>query len=238
MENNVGVLVLHGFLGNLKTIEYQVQFFRTQGFLVEAPSLRGHNTVYTDLDEVKFTDWIEDTESAYKNLLSKANKVFVFGLSMGGALALHLEAQHPEILGGILVNHALSLYPNWKLKFLPIIKYFVKNIYSPGSDIKDKTQKNLAYDYIPTGALLEFLRLISLVEKELPLVTQPQLIFKSIEDHVIPQDSVEITLKSISSKQKEVVFLKNSYHVATADFDKDIICEKSLEFINKILKEG
>jgi carboxylesterase len=157
---------------------------------------------------------------------------------MGGALALHLEAHHPEILGGILVNHALSLYPNWKLKFLPIIKYFVKYIYSPGSDIKDKTQKNLAYEYIPTGALLEFLRLISLVKKELPLVTQPQLIFKSIEDHVIPQDSVEITLKSISSKQKEVVFLKNSYHVATADFDKDIICEKSLEFINKILKEG
>ena len=238
MENKVGVLVLHGFLGNLKTIEYQVQFFRTQGFLVEAPSLRGHNTVYTDLDKVKFTDWIEDAESAYKNLLSKANKVFVFGLSMGGALSLHLEAQHPEILGGILVNHALSLYPNWKLKFLPIIKYFVKYIYSPGSDIKDKTQKNLAYEYIPTGALLEFLRLISLVKKELPLVTQPQLIFKSIEDHVIPQDSVEITLKSISSKQKEVVFLKNSYHVATADFDKDIICEKSLEFINKILKEG
>lgn len=238
MENKVGVLVLHGFLGNLKTIEYQVQFFRTQGFLVEAPTLRGHNTVYTDLDKVKFTDWIEDAESAYKNLLSKANKVFVFGLSMGGALSLHLEAQHPEILGGILVNHALSLYPNWKLKFLPIIKYFVKYIYSPGSDIKDKTQKNLAYEYIPTGALLEFLRLISLVKKELPLVTQPQLIFKSIEDHVIPQDSVEITLKSISSKQKEVVFLKNSYHVATADFDKDIICEKSLEFINKILKEG
>ena len=238
MENEVGVLVLHGFLGNLKTIEYQVQFFRTQGFLVEAPTLRGHNTVYTDLDKVKFTDWIEDAESAYKNLLSKANKVFVFGLSMGGALSLHLEAQHPEILGGILVNHALSLYPNWKLKFLPIIKYFVKYIYSPGSDIKDKTQKNLAYEYIPTGALLEFLRLISLVKKELPLVTQPQLIFKSIEDHVIPQDSVEITLKSISSKQKEVVFLKNSYHVATADFDKDIICEKSLEFINKILKEG
>lgn len=238
MENKVGVLVLHGFLGNLKTIEYQVQFFRTQGFLVETPSLRGHNTVYTDLDKVKFTDWIEDAESAYKNLLSKANKVFVFGLSMGGALSLYLEAQHPEILGGILVNHALSLYPNWKLKFLPIIKYFVKYIYSPGSDIKDKTQKNLAYEYIPTGALLEFLRLISLVKKELPLVTQPQLIFKSIEDHVIPQDSVEITLKSISSKQKEVVFLKNSYHVATADFDKDIICEKSLEFINKILKEG
>jgi carboxylesterase len=225
-------------LGNLKTIEYQVQFFRTQGFLVEAPSLRGHNTVYTDLDKVKFTDWIEDAESAYKNLSLKANKIFVFGLSMGGALALHLEAHHPEISGGILVNHALSLYPNWKLKFLPIIKYFVKYIYSPGSDIKDKTQKNLAYDYIPTGALLEFLRLISLVKKELPLVNQPQLIFKSIEDHVIPQDSVEITLKSISSKQKEVVFLKNSYHVATADFDKDIICEKSLEFINKILKEG
>jgi carboxylesterase len=238
MENKVGVLVLHGFLGNLKTIEYQVQFFRTQGFLVEAPSLRGHNTVYTDLEKVKFTDWIEDAESAYKNLSLKANKVFVFGLSMGGALALYLEAQHAEISGGILVNHALSLYPNWKLKFLPIIKYFVKYIYSPGSDIKDKTQKNLAYDYIPTGALLEFLRLISLVKKELPLVNQPQLIFKSIEDHVIPQDSVEITLKSISSKQKEVVFLKNSYHVATADFDKDIICEKSLEFINKILKEG
>ena len=238
MENKVGVLVLHGFLGNLKTIEYQVQFFRTQGFLVEAPSLRGHNTVYTDLEKVKFTDWIEDAESAYKNLSLKANKVFVFGLSMGGALALYLEAQHAEISGGILVNHALSLYPNWKLKFLPIIKYFVKYIYSPGSDIKDKTQKNLAYDYIPTGALLEFLRLISLVKKELPLVNQPQLIFKSIEDHVLPQDSVEITLKSISSKQKEVIFLKNSYHVATADFDKDIICEKSLEFINKILKEG
>lgn len=238
MEKRVGVLALHGFLGNLKTIEYQVQYFKDHGFLVEAPSLRGHNTVYTDLDGVKFTDWIEDAEVAYIRLSSKAKKVFVFGLSMGGALALHLQAHHSEILGGILVNHALSLYPNWKLKFLPILKYFVKYTYSPESDIKDKTQKNLAYKYIPTGALIEFIKLISLVKKELPLVTQPQLIFKSVEDHVIPQDSVEITLKNISSKVKEVVLLKNSYHVATADFDKDIICEQSLKFIDKVLKEG
>jgi len=60
------------------------------------------------------------------------------------------------------------------------------------------------------------------------------IIFKSREDHVLPVSNVEATISAVRSEIKEVVWLENSYHVATQDFDKTIIFEKSLAFLDKV----
>ena len=57
--------------------------------------------------------------------------------------------------------------------------------------------------------------------------------FKSREDHVIPIASTKYTFSNISSQQKKIIWLENSYHVATLDYDKDIIIKESFDFINK-----
>jgi len=41
--------------------------------------------------------------------------------------------------------------------------------------------------------------------------------------------------ENVSSQTKELVTLENSYHVATMDYDLELIEQKSLEFIQKLL---
>ncbi len=66
-------------------------------------------------------------------------------------------------------------------------------------------------------------------------ISQPFLIFKSIEDHVIPKISATYTMKKLGSKDKELIWLDNSYHVAPLDYDKELIVKKSIEFIENHL---
>ncbi|MGB9794430.1 alpha/beta hydrolase [Caldisericum exile] len=236
LHKNIGILLIHGFTGNLKTLSYLKDQFENNGFIVEMPSLSGHNSNYRDLEKVNYEDWFNDVENSYRKLSEKTDTIFALGLSMGGALALHLQTKFKDIKGLILVNHALILKKSFKLLLVPILRHFIKFVYDPGSDIKDKSKTGLAYDYISLNALYEFMKLMEVIKEELPNVSAPLLIFKSLEDHVIPYESVLITLRSVGSDEIFLVHLKNSYHVATEDFDKEIIFNKSVEFIKTILR--
>ncbi|MGB9695015.1 MAG: alpha/beta hydrolase [Caldisericaceae bacterium] len=231
-DSKTGILVSQGFTGTTSSVIYLAKFFAEKGYNVECPRLTGHGTRWEELNKVHYTDWIGDVEGAYKKLKEDSDEVFVAGLSMGGALVLYLEEMHPEIKGGILINHAL-IFDDPRIGLLPILKYFVKSTPAISNDVKDPTQKELAYDKTPTAGAHEMIKLTKLVIDNLSKVMQPQLIFKSREDHVVPLKNVQFTFDRISSKDKEVIWLENSYHVATMDFDKDIICEKSLEFVKK-----
>jgi carboxylesterase len=231
-KSKVGVLVSQGFTGTTSSVIYLAKFFADKGYNVECPRLTGHGTRWEELNKVKYTDWVNDIETAFNNLEKDSKEVFVAGLSMGGALALYLQEMHPEIRGGILINHAL-IFDDPRIGFLPILKYLIKSTPAIANDIKDPSQKELAYDKTPTAGAHEMIKLTKLVVSNLNKVNQPQLIFKSKEDHVVPLKNVQFTIDRISSKEKEVIWLENSYHVATMDFDKDLICEKSLEFVEK-----
>ena len=81
---------------------------------------------------------------------------------------------------------------------------------------------------------MSLLKLMKNCRRSLYKVTQPVLIFKSIEDHVIPVKSAEYTMKKISSEKKEIIWLKKSFHVATMDFDKDLVADKTVNSLKKL----
>ena len=230
-ESDIGVLVLQGFTGTTSSVIYLGECLAKAGFNVEGPRLSGHGTKWQDLNNVKYEDWIGDVEKALEKLKKRASKIFVSGLSMGGTLSLYLAETHPEIKGVIPINNAI-LFHDPRISLLPILKYFISSTPAIGSDIKDPSQKEIAYDRTPTRGAAEMAELVNITRKNLSKVTQPILIFKSKEDHVVPFDNAEYTLKHVSSKDKKLIYLENSYHVATMDFDKDLICEETIKFIN------
>ncbi len=240
-DNNseIGVLLIHGISGSPYEMSYLGSRFSGAGFNVLAPRLTGNGTQWQDLNRINYTDWIGDVETALVTLKKISSQIFTAGLSMGGALTLYLAENHPEIKGIIAINHALLLN-NPALFFLPVIKYFMpytkKKNSSISRSIKDKSVNLVTYDRMPTGGVNQLLKLVKIVKKDLFKIKQPVLVFKSIEDSKLMGGlrNAEYTLKHISSKSKELVLLKNSYHIATMDFDKEIICGKSIEFIRNI----
>jgi len=230
--STIGILIIHGFTSTVSAMKYMIDGFNKVKYNIEAPRLSGHGSKWEDLNKVKYSDWISDAENALIKLKGISKKVFVFGLSMGGTISLYLAEKHKDISGLILVNNAL-IFKDPRLFFLPLLKLFVKSTPAIAGDIKDPDETEVAYDKNPTGGLNELMKLIKLVKTNLYKIETPALIFKSEKDHVVPRESAIWTYDNISSKNKKFEWLTNSYHVATLDFDKDLIIKTSIEFIKE-----
>lgn len=236
-DSNIGVLVIHGFTGTPASVIYVGQKLHQAGCNIEGPCLSGHGTNWRDMNQCTYNDWIDDVDKALEVLKRRCSIIFLCGLSMGGALALHLARAHQDIKGLILVNHAVLLKKDLRLALLPLARFFIPALKSRPSDTKDPGAPQVAYQVNPLPALHQLTLLMKHVRAGLHKVAQPTLIFKSREDHVVPVRSATYTYERIASAQKNIVWLENSYHNATIDYDKDIICEKSIDFISELTRE-
>lgn len=226
--NHVGILVSHGFTGTTQSMRALGEAFAKEGFTVCGPRLKGHGTHYEDLEQTTFEDWIASLEEGYQKLKERCETIFVTGLSMGGTLTLHMAEKHPDIKAIIPINAAIEIPTLEGVKNLEEVRY----LDAIGSDIKKPEAKELAYEKTPVKAVNELIKLMDHTKRGLFNISCPALIFVSDEDHVVPPINSYLIYDNIFSEVKEIVRLKNSYHVATLDNDQTKIIEKTIEFIN------
>lgn len=228
--NEVGILLSHGFVGTPQSVREVGELLNRYGYTVLAPRLTGHGTNIYDFEEAKYTNWLEDLENAYHQLKETCSEIFVVGQSMGGALCLNLAAKYPELKGVITINAAMhvpafDVYRNATgPRFIP----------EGAPDIKDTSAQEITYDSVPLSAVHELQKILDLTIEELAKVEIPVLTLTSVEDHVVPPTDSELILEKVSSQLKGQIVLKNSYHVASLDFDKEKIAQFSQQFIEKI----
>ena len=99
-----------------------------------------------------------------------------------------------------------------------------------GSDIADPDVVESAYSQTPLAPLLTLFDAAGEFAADLPRVTQPLLLMNSPQDHVVPPTDSDLLAESVSGPV-ERVSLERSYHVATQDYDKDLIIERALDFV-------
>lgn len=235
-SKDIGVVVIHGFTSTTSSVMPLAEAFAKQDYHVEVPTLNGHGSQWQDLNKISYRQWIEAVRAAYFELAERADRVFVCGLSLGGTLSLYLAQKYPAIAGLVLINNACIL-KNPGLFSLPILRFFVPSIPGIASDIKKPLNKEIAYDRTPLKGLYQLVKLMRITRKKLHRIHQPALIFKSVEDHVVPMVSATYTMKKIRSRDKQLIMLKDSYHVATLDNDAEKIITKSIEFIERVNKQ-
>lgn len=228
-----GCLLVHGFTGNPSSLRPMGEYLAAQGFAVLGPRLKGHGTSVEDMAGCTYRDWLNSAEAGLQDLLKQCGKVFVAGLSMGATIAMHLACSHPNQVRGVIPVCGPVYFKGLKYALVPLLRPFVKTVPGVGSDIKDPAAAELAYDKVPVPSFVELLKLCRLVKEELPLIKQPALIFESREDHVVHPSNAAYILEHLGSTDKELIWLENSYHVATLDFDKELIFEKTAEFMRK-----
>jgi carboxylesterase len=152
---------------------------------------------------------------------------------MGGTLTLYLAANLGDKIAGTIPVNALALTEPL-LRLTPILKYLLKTRPGVGSDIKKPEGKELCYDKVPVSAACELTRLLKETREGLPRVSVPALVIASREDHVVQEPAnAEYIMANLGSKDKELLWLENSYHVATLDNDAGLIFEQAAEFIEK-----
>ena len=237
-SGSTGVLVIHGFTGNPSSMTYQAKAFAAAGHHVEQPRLPGHGTTVEDMMTTDWSDWSGEAAAAYDRLAERADQIVVIGLSMGGTLTLWtgLERQEDPMLKGLIcVNAATGPQPDDVMAMVQeMIDDGSATMPGIGSDIADPDVTEIAYEGVPLQQLVSLsndgLAPIAGRYGELSI---PILIFSSPDDHVVPPES-SAHLRDTAGGEVEFVVLERSFHVATQDYDRDLINERSLAFIERV----
>jgi carboxylesterase len=231
-----GALLVHGFTGTPQSLRGWGQHLADAGLSVSVPRLPGHGTSVAEANLTHWEDWYAEVERQLALLRERCDDVFVMGLSMGGTLSIRLAEEHgDEIAGLVLVNPSLlTKRPDRFL--LPVLRWLKPTWPGIASDIKKDGSTELAYAQIPVKAAYQLSRLWLTTRGDLDKVTQPLLVLRSTEDHVVEPDSARMLLEKVSSADVREVLLENSYHVATLDNDAPLIFESSLKFVQRLTR--
>ncbi len=234
----VGVLLCHGFTGTPQSLRPWAEHLVARGLTVSLPLLPGHGTRWQDLALTGWQDWYAEVDRELRALSERCAQVFVFGLSMGGALTLRLAAKHGDAISGIVLVNPFNKMHDPMAFALPVARHFVRSTKGVVSDIAKEGSEELGYTRVPLHAAHSLRRFSRLVDAELPQVTQPLLLLHSPQDHVVaPADSARI-LGRVSSTDVTEILLEQSYHVATLDHDADRIFEESVSFVDRLASDA
>lgn len=230
-----GALVLHGLTGSTQSVDGLATSLRGAGFLVESPTLPGHGTSPEDLAGHGWADWSAAAEESYQRLAARTRRVVAIGLSMGGALAAGVAADHPEVVGLAVVNPLVDPpAPEFRQvleAFLAAGEHFLPGV---GSDIADPDAADeAAYDRLPVAALLSMSLGLAALRPRLAGICCPLLILTSRHDHVVPVASTELLAEAVAGPV-ERVWLEHSYHVATLDLDREELERRVVEFASEL----
>lgn len=231
----IGVLLCHGFTGSPRSMRPWADYLAERGCTVRLPLLPGHGTRWQDLARTEWPDWYAADERAFDELRDRCSKVFIMGLSMGGTLALRIAEQRGTDVGGlVLVNPSLSTEDR-RLAFVPVLKHLTASVAAIGNDIKKPGIDELAYTRTPLRAVDSLRHLWAVTAADLAKVTQPVLLYRSPDDHIVAPSSSRLLLARISSTDVSEVLCHDSFHVATLDNDAPAIFAGSAAFIDRLV---
>ncbi|MGI8574755.1 MAG: alpha/beta hydrolase [Egibacteraceae bacterium] len=231
---DVGVLLLHGFSGNPVAVRPLGEALAADGFSVELPRLPGHGTRWQDLRHTGWEDWARESLAGLARLQARTRAVVVCGLSMGGALALHVALEAPEAVAGVCVINPMITHLGLVQRLLPLFAPFVRSAPGLGNDIALPGADEKPYDRFPTAALASFFKAQERLRPRLPKLRQPLLVLTSRRDHTVPVVNSLLLCAEAGSAQPRQVWLERSYHVATLDHDAPLIVREVSAFARRL----
>ena len=230
---HIGVLLLHGFTGSPASVLPWAEFLAEEGYSISVPRLPGHGTDWREMNKTTWHDWYQCAEAALLELSMNVDQLFIAGFSMGGALSVRLTERHPELVTGLILLNPALLDPHGFMRRVSALRFFKATLRPTASDIAKPNPPIHGYRETPLKALHSLSQLIRDIRPRVPKIDQPILLLRSIQDHVVSAACSEFLLREAKSVEKKVVLLENSYHVATLDFDAEIINQESLAFIQR-----
>jgi carboxylesterase len=179
-------------------------------------------------------DWYACIEGAFDELRRDHDRVFLGGLSMGGALVLSLAAARPDDLAGVLLVNPVAELEVRGVWLAPLLARVIRSAPTRADDIKKPGVSERGYDRASTRASLTVIKGVAPIAARLGRITAPLIVFRSVDDHLVPDRSHELVMSTVSSTDVTLHLLHDSYHVATLDNDAAFIGAESVDFVARI----
>lgn len=245
------VLLFHGLTGAPGEMYHLAKSIFDSGQDVFCPVLPGHCGGTEAIKQARWQDWHEFALKEFDRISKDYSSVCTGGMCLGAVLALDVAAERKSVRSVCCLSTTLFLN-GWSIPWfsflLPLVLYSVMKYFyafpeggafgvknkDTREKVKNSLSKNDVYlDCFPIISVLEMLRLSRVVRKKLRRVETPVLLLHSARDDLTSTKSAEVVYRKISSKVKEYIVLKNSYHMITLDNEKDFVFSKTVEFFNR-----
>lgn len=234
----VGCLLTHGFTGSPFEMRELGEYLAGKGLTVLCKPLPGHGTTAYDMLKTNWYDWYRASVQNLAEISKDCEKVFLCGMSMGGTLSLHMAAHYTRRhkIAGVAAYGAPVYLKSVLLPILPLAKKFMKFKPPSESDVADPVarEEQESYGHVPLACVSSLLELLSHVKNDLQDVNVPTLLIQSTGDNTVHPPNVHLIHRLLGSADKTLVEVSRSYHVVTVDYDKDIVKEKTYEFIKRV----
>jgi carboxylesterase len=222
------VLLLHGAGDTPQTLRYLADALHARGFHVSVPLLPGHGRSVKDFARVTADDLSEAARARYAELRPSHSWLGVIGLSMGGALAVQIAAEHQDLpaLGLIapylampkMVDRAARLAWLWG-PLVPVLRS------ADGVSVLDPVERDrsLAYGAFTPAALRALRTTMRRAVIALPRVAAPTLMIQSRQDNRLGVADAERSFAQLGAREKRLQWITGAAHVITVDYGRDTV---------------
>lgn len=263
-NNGATVLLIHGLTGTPTEMKSLATYLNRKGYSVVCPRLANHGQPLAVLKHTKWQEIYESVRKVFTDgsIAEKEGPIFAAGLSMGALLALLLADEFKGRIRGVTCLAPTLFYDGWNT---PMSKYFLAFACTPlrylfyfkeeppygikNEAIRERIHKyyvnatlddtidveQYGYPYFPVTLLYELQLLVKYLVKKLPGMDFPVQLIQAKDDDMTSTRNSKFIYDKIASRMKEIVLLYDSYHVITADQERDTVAEKMENFYSRII---
>ena len=242
-DSGVGVLLIHGWTSAPQEMLDLGKQLAEKGHTVLGARLPGHATRPADLNRVRWRDWSAAVEDGYSLLGASCERIFVMGLSLGGALALLLATYRP-VAGVVAMATPYEIPPRpgvrWLRYLLPALRpisVVLRHFPKPSlNDYKDQQayRDHVSYRVFPIRSVPEVVGLLQRLREQLPTLRAPVLLMHAVEDRGVSPDNARSIYAQLGSPEKELVWIENSGHVLTVEPARRQVYDLAANFIEQL----
>ncbi|MHA1721437.1 MAG: alpha/beta hydrolase [Promethearchaeota archaeon] len=228
------VICLHGWTASPYEAKPIGDAVFQSGLDAAGPLLPGHGfkdvkRAKKELSKIKYTDWINAVKHEIIQARKNYKRVFIYGQSMGGALALYAATEN--LVDACAVTAPAIKLPSYVNIIGPVFGFL--NMFR-----KKKSENsffNEEYPFESFKSANELRKLAKTVQKNLKKITCPVLICHSQKDSAIDPVVPDIIKENVKGTV-EIAWFNNSDHSMTLDVQGKEIAKKISEFFIEQLK--
>jgi len=258
-DGPVAVLLIHGLTGTPTELRKVAQGLAKRGYTVYVPTLAGHCGNNDDLQATHWRDWYASALNTFEGIRKVHEQVFVGGLSMGAVLSMHLAAQRPGEVAGLLLYSTTLRYDGWNMPWVarltPLFMAFPFGVHicrfneKPPYGIKNPRLRAIVERQMKAGesadaglltmsgiSVRELHRLVAEVKRGMPSIKAPALVLHSSEDDITSRWNADYIEAHIGGPVTKVL-LDDCYHMITVDLQYPKVISLSAEFIQLHARE-
>ena len=232
------VLLIHGYTGTPRDMDYLADRLAESGRAVSIPRLPGAATDMDDLSRTTRHMWKRHVLGSWQDLKSRYDEVSVVGYSMGGVLALDLASRVK--LERVTVLAPALLVSNPVVRFTPLIAPFhrilpeVKTGWKPEEDDDETTlEQGRRYWTRRDPRSLAQLRYLQIAaRRRLKHLTTPVMAIVSSSDPTVPTRVIGVLERSLPGGLDRSLVVDRCGHNVPNGADRETVADAVVSWLD------